>query len=306
MTPVLISLEGRKAIVTKTSLARPEINELIDAMGPEITHRFIYTSQTSPVTIRGTGDAAIEAFLLSSLEGESNPEEEFFPEPVFIPTDPCLVDVVNSEGTGITSVMEDGSYLWTAYHEHREVYQVMFTTQEDALATIGKLDADIAVMTDLKAIITGLIKDFPPRSTNPPQVDLTAPISKEAARKRMGSLLAPVDPAPHTEAPNYTATFLLQMEGSHAPLQILIHGDGERLRDIGYLHQLQSKYPKEVSYTPEYQVGLSMVSIPRKMGKCYIETLRSILIDCNLVQDYSIESIEYVPSQTVLPEHIRL
>lgn len=312
MITVLIHFVGRPSRKITTPLSRQEVEGIVQMFdaSPEINCRWATTAENSPVMITGAGgDADIEEFFVEALSNAGSAASVLNNDIDLPMPDPRTVDLIDENGDGIRSLPTgDGRWQVEAFADHRPIYSVSLSTRQETETSIDLLAAQFNTLSAVHQFLSSVARDFPDapyHSTDEPEElmeqlpDLTAPLDKNTVYSRLEQLMgkgAAEQSAPMPVIKRPGGTFLFLREGASTPLQIIMNGDGERLKDIGFLDQLKKKFPRDVELTG-VEGTIRTVKIRKHAAKKYLEMIRAILLDCSLVQEYEIESAEYVPSE---------
>jgi len=314
MITVLIHFVGRPSRKITTPLTRQEVEGIVQMFdaSPEINCRWATSAETSPVMITGAGgDADIEEFFVEALSNAGSAASALNDDTNLPMPDPRTVDLIDPNGDGIRSLPTgDGRWQVEAFADHRPIYSVSLSTRQETETSIELLCSQIATLNSVQQYLSSVAADFPdapysstdePEEVIEPLPDLTVPLDKKTTCDRLEKLMgkntpSQVAPAPMPEIKRPGGTFLFLREGAAVPLQIIMKGDGEQLKDIGFLDQLKKKFPRDVELTG-VEGTIRTVKIRKHAAKKYLEMIRAILLDCSLVQEYEIESAEYVPSE---------
>lgn len=314
MITVLIHFVGRPSRKITTPLSRQEVEGIVQMFdaSPEINCRWATTAENSPVMINGAGgDADIEEFFVEALSNASSAASVLNDDINLPMPDPRTVELIDANGDGIRSLPTgDGRWQVEAFADHRPIYSVSLSTRQETESSIDILASQIATLNSVHQFLSSVEADFPDApysSTDEPEEgieqlpDLTAPLDKQTAYNRLEKLMGKGNsgtsaPAAIPEIKRPGGTFLFLREGASAPLQIILNGDGEQLKDIGFLDQLKKKFPRDIELVG-VEGTIRTVKIRKHAAKKYLEMIRAILLDCNLVQNYEIESAEYLPEE---------
>lgn len=311
MTTILLTLGTAGTQVVNSPLSRAELHDVLGLLSNDF--EIIWASDQPDSSLRLIDlrhDTAVNEYLLSIIMANPTPNSPL-PEP--IPVDPRSMSVINLEGTGIQGLQtNDGLWHYSAHLKHERIYEFDATTQEDVIANLEKIRAAVDVLEMLANFSDSTCNLFPassPETVETPESDatvlpdLTTPINKKDARDRLEGLLGTGHPEPAPAV--IPGTFLMLKEGTTKPMQVILRGDGEVLRDIGFLALLDKKYERDIQVSPETG-KIRTVKIKRHLAKRYLEVVRSILLDCSLVQNYEIVTDEYIPNNALYADHIFL
>lgn len=313
MTTILLTLGVNGTQVVNSPLSRSELEDTLGLLHNDF--EILWSSNADNASLRliaKYNDTTINEYLLSAINCAAR-ETTALPEP--IPADPRSMSVIDQEGTGVQGYQNnDGIWHYSAHLKNERIYEFGARVQEDVVHNLEKIRDCIDVLGTLANFADSTCSLFPPAPVEPVEQsvehpidlpDLTAPISKKTAQKRLEGLLGTGQPEDVEPPFNNPGTFLMLKEGSTKPMQVILTGDGEVLRDIGFLSLLKKKYDRDIQIGP-VDGNIRTVKVKRHLAKRYLEIVRSILLDCKLVQNYEISTDEYVPNNAQYAQYIFL
>lgn len=300
MRTVLIAFADRQSKRFTATVPQEKIDEALSFVGDLIKWRYASNEHNAPLMITGYGDEGVEDLIQDYLTGEyTDPVAPVYHEP-----DPREVNAIDDRGTGISGeLIPNGAWAFKAFFIGRPIYLAEVITGSECENVLNELSGQISELNRLLNFIRSISDKFTPADNalvspvGQEQVDLpdfTAPINKKAAMERMGRLLGnstdKVEQLPEALAQR-PGTFLVSKEEPGSPcLQIVAVGDGELLKDMGFLALLLRKYPDDIKVIGE-DGHIRRVTFSQRIAQSgYMVALRSILVDANLTDKYTLES----------------